>query len=304
MPAIKNKNFIEQHTIHDLITNLGEKFQSEGLHVFKANGEDKGEPVFKSPFRTDHFSIFLATGGMINLKINLIQYSVRKNHLFIITPDVVVEFLDKSPGCFGMAIGFTTDFMFRTGIHKSLIEPFYFFASQAPPVMALKQEETDILLNLFSLLLQKNLVKGTHPFGTEVVNHSFSVLMYELAAVHQTYNKGGSIQLNRKEHLLMRFLKLLPAHFKEQRSVQYYAELLSVTPKYLTETVKEITGKTAGEYIDEMVITEAKLLLSDPAMSVAGVADALYFSDQFFFSKFFKKQAGLAPSAYRKTVYK
>jgi AraC family transcriptional activator of pobA len=304
MPAIRNKGFIQQLTIHDLIATLGEEFQSEGLHVFKASEEDEKNPPYRSPLRADHFTIFLVTAGELRLKINLIDYSVKKNHLFMITPDVVVEFLDKSSGCFGMGMGFTTDFMFRTGIHKNHVESFDFIASQANPLVALEQQDTDILLSLFTLLLQKNLVKNTHPFGTEIVNHSFSVLLYELAAVHQKYNKGGSIQLNRKEHLLMRFLKLLPAHFKEQRSVQFYAELLSITPKYLTETVKEITGKTAGEFIDEMVVTEAKLLLSDPAMSVAGVADALYFSDQFFFSKFFKKQAGLSPSAYRKTVYK
>jgi len=177
-----------------------------------------------------------------------------------------------------------------------------FFASQAIPLIALEQQDTDILLTLFNLLLQKkkNLVKGTHPFGTEVVIHSFSVLLYELAAVNQKYNSGGSIKLNRKEHLAMRFLKLLPVHFKEQRSVQYYAELLFVTPKYLTETLKEILGKTAGEFIDEMVVTEAKLLLSDPAMSVAGVAGALYFSDQFFFSKFFKNHTGANPSEYKR----
>jgi len=246
----------------------------------------------------------LVTAGDLRIKLNLIEYCVKKNSLFVVTPDVVVEFLDKSPNCSGMGVGFTTDFMFRTGIHKSHIEPFDFFASQAIPVILLEQQDTDMLSSLFTLLLQKNLIRETHPFGKEVVNHSFSVLMYELAAVHQKYNHGGSIQLNRKEHLLMRFLKLLPVHFKEQRSVQYYAELVFVTPKYLTECVKELTGKTAGEFIDEMVVTEAKLLLSDPAMSVAKVADELYFSDQFFFSKFFKKQAGLTPSAYRKTVYK
>jgi AraC-like DNA-binding protein len=303
MPVIRNKEFIQQHTIRDLIANLGEQYQSEGLHIFTADEETK-DPPNTYPFRPDHFTIFLVTAGEVHLKLNLIEYCVKKNNLFVISPDVVVEFLDKSLGCFGMGMGFTTDFMFRTGIHKSHIEPFDFFASQSPPLIALEQQDTDILLSLFNLLQQKNVVKGTHPFGTEVVNHSFSVLLYELAAVHQKYNNGGAIQLNRKEHLLMRFLKLLPAHFKEQRSVQYYAELLSVTPKYLTETVKELTGKTAGEFIDEMVVTEAKLLLSDPAMSVAGVADALYFSDQFFFSKFFKKQAGLTPSAYRKSVYK
>jgi AraC-like DNA-binding protein len=299
----RTKEFIQHHTIQDLIASMGEQHQSEGLHIFMAEDEDK-EPPFPYPFRTDHFTFFMLTAGDLRIKLNLIEYCITKNTLFVVTPDVVVEFLEKTPTCRGMGMCFTSDFMFHTGIFKNHAQAFDFFASQATPVISLEQQDTDILKSLFRLLLQKNTSKDNHPFGNEVVTHSFSVLMYELAAVHHKYNKGQAIKLSRKEDLLMRFLKLLPAHFKEQRSVQYYAELLFVTPKYLTVTVKEITGKTAGEYIDEMVVTEARLLLSNPAMSVAKVADTLYFSDQFFFSKFFKKQAGLTPSAYRKTVYK
>lgn len=103
--------------------------------------------------------------------------------------------------------------------------------------------------------------------------------MYELAAIYSKYHAALKIILSRKEDLLMRFLKLLSTHFKAERSVQFYAGLLFVTPKHLTETVKELTGKTAGEFIDEIVVTEAKLLLLDPSLSVAGVAESLDFSD-------------------------
>jgi AraC-like DNA-binding protein len=65
--------------------------------------------------------------------------------------------------------------------------------------------------------------------------------------------------------------------------------------------VKEVAGKTAGDLIDEMVITEAMILLNDPACSIGQVAVLLQFSDQFFFSKFFKNKTGLTPSEYRKS---
>jgi AraC-like DNA-binding protein len=100
----------------------------------------------------------------------------------------------------------------------------------------------------------------------------------------------------------MRFMKLLSLHFREERSVQYYAAKMFVTPKHLTKMVKELTGKTCGEFIDEMVIAEAKILLNDSANSVANVADLLHFSDQFFFSKFFKNATGLSPSQYKSTA--
>jgi AraC family transcriptional activator of pobA len=148
-------------------------------------------------------------------------------------------------------------------------------------------------------LHQKNLAADTQHFSAEIIQHLFSALLYELAGRHRKYNAGFKVKITRKEDLLMRFMKLLPEHFKEERSVQFYADLLFVTPKYLSQTVKEISGKTAGELIDQMVITEAKILLSDLSSSIAQVAESLYFSDQFFFSKYFKNQTGTTPREYR-----
>ncbi len=88
--------------------------------------------------------------------------------------------------------------------------------------------------------------------------------------------------------------------FNEQRNVQYYANELNVNPKYLTQTVKEVSGKSAGELIDDFVIQEAKLLLTDSSLSISEVGDILHFSDQSFFGKFFKRHTGFSPSEFRK----
>jgi len=86
----------------------------------------------------------------------------------------------------------------------------------------------------------------------------------------------------------------------DRKGSQLYFKLLFINNSNLTKTVKELTNKTCGEYIDEMVIAEAKILLGNLSYSVAQVADELHFSDQFFFAKFFKKHAGVTPSDYRK----
>jgi AraC-like DNA-binding protein len=74
---------------------------------------------------------------------------------------------------------------------------------------------------------------------------------------------------------------------------------LYVTPKHLTETVKEMTGKTAGEWIDDAIILEAKVLLRNSGTGIAQVANLLNFPDQSSFGKFFKKHTGYAPTEFR-----
>ena len=78
--------------------------------------------------------------------------------------------------------------------------------------------------------------------------------------------------------------------------------MLDITPKYLTTATRGLTGKTAGELIDEMLITEAKVLLNESGLPIAHIAESLSFSDQFVFSKFFKKHCGQNPSSYRRNA--
>jgi AraC-like DNA-binding protein len=94
----------------------------------------------------------------------------------------------------------------------------------------------------------------------------------------------------------------LSKHYKQQHSVKFYADALFITPKYLSQITKEVTGNTAGYLIDEMVMIEAKLLLNNASLSVAQIADELNFADQFVFSKFFKRNNKPDTSEYRRQI--
>ena len=74
---------------------------------------------------------------------------------------------------------------------------------------------------------------------------------------------------------------------------------MQVKTKQLSTCVKEFTGKNFGDLIGEMVVADAKALLHNPELTIGHVADELTFSDQFFFSKYFKKRTGMSPLHYR-----
>jgi AraC family transcriptional regulator, transcriptional activator of pobA len=81
--------------------------------------------------------------------------------------------------------------------------------------------------------------------------------------------------------------------------VQFYADALFVSSKHLTETIKEVTGRTSGEWIEDAVILEAKVLLRNHEITISQVAENIHFPDQSSFGKYFKKHTGLSPSDYR-----
>ena len=90
-------------------------------------------------------------------------------------------------------------------------------------------------------------------------------------------------------------------NYKQNRSVSFYADRLCLTAKHLSSVVKEVSGKTAGEWIDNFVILEARALLKSSDMSIQQIAEHLNFANQSFFGKYFKHFIGMSPKAYRRS---
>jgi AraC family transcriptional activator of pobA len=287
-------------SIDELISYTGRQKTVNDFHLFKSSELTK-EKEPSLPVRIDHFIIILTLSGTAHVRLNLIDYHTEKNGLLIISPNTIHELVDKSPDNSFIAMGFIPQFLSQTGMNRKHADAFTFFSSQNDPYYLLEDHEATALSEIMLLLHEKDRYDVIHPFKDELISHAFNLFMYELAGISKTHRNETDFKITRKENILMSFFKILPLHFKEERSVQFYAGLLFITPKHLTKTVKELTNKTCGELIDEMVIIEAKLLLNDASLSVSNVADYLHFSDQFFFSKFFKKHTGFTPTEFRTT---
>lgn len=291
---------INRYDIALMNRDAGRKAMTNDFFVF----EDKELPIYDKmfrPSRSTHFTIYLKRTGSLEMKVNLIDYTISKNSVIIIRPEIVHQKVRQTDDSEGLQIGFTHDFLGKSMLYKKHAERFDFFSMQAHPLLLLTDEEANLLSTLM-LSLKKLFSNEEHPFKEEVMHHSFNLFMFELAAIAKKYRSNAEVKHTRNEDILLGFLKQLSQHFRAERSVQYYADSLYMTPKHLTKTVKELTTRTCSEFIDEMVIAEAKILLSDHDLSVAQVADELNFSDQFFFSKYFKSHTHLNPTEYKNLV--
>lgn len=102
-----------------------------------------------------------------------------------------------------------------------------------------------------------------------------------------------------KELLFMRFRQLVSIHFMQHREVNYYASKLHISPKYLSTSVKTVSGRTVREWINEAVIKEIKYQLLNTALSIKEISGKLGFSDLSSLGKYFKTQTGVSPKTYR-----
>lgn len=102
--------------------------------------------------------------------------------------------------------------------------------------------------------------------------------------------------------IMNRFEKELKLNYKREREVGFYAERLSITPKYLSSVVLNQTGKSALKVINEYVVNESQALLLSTDLTIQQISDKLNFPSQAIFSKFFKRVTGISPREYRKRL--
>lgn len=248
-------------------------------------------PLYQ-PYRGDYYKISLCLRGSADLKVNLEPYLVTPGCLVLATPDVIKEWARVSEDYETLSVFFTRDFITTNNAASGRLR---FFVAPPAYVLPLAAAEAASIAASFQFLGQKYNTPNAQ--RDNILRSILNSLLYEIGALYslQATGQGAS----RSQQLAAGFRQLVQAHCAEQRSVQFYADALCITPKYLSELMKEVTGRTASEWIAEAVVLEAKALLQDPALTVYQVAAGLQFADQFAFSRFFKRGTGLSPTAYR-----
>lgn len=258
--------------------------------------------LFKSYFRSDFIAILLVTKGEITVGSNLNKYRLGRQDLFVAAPHTVKQVIGAKDGTRLTVVSFTADFVSRIGLPKNISELLDYLQSHHHPHWKLEKQETTQLMSSIVELKKRCELFHLHPFGKELLYHSFYIFLYEMAALGKRHSTLLSTRLSLKENLVMNYFQLVQKQYSKERTVQAYAAQLNVTAKYLTETVKEIAGKNAGEIVDDFVMLEAKLLLDNPSLSIGEIADMLNFSNQSFFGKYFKRFTGMSPKEYRKAL--
>ncbi|WP_176132948.1 helix-turn-helix domain-containing protein [Hymenobacter sp. CRA2] len=265
-----------------------------GVYFVDHSTSSDGPPL-GLPYRGDYYKIGLCLQGRAELKANLETYAIGPGSLMIVTPHTIKEWTHLSADYDGLSVFFTRDFLTA---HRHLdVSQFNFLESVGTHVLPLSAAQTAELQACFDYLRQK--YHAPHPYRETLVKNLINNLLCEVVAIYDQQRAALRASQTRAQLLTAEFKHLLGTHGAAERSVQFYAERLCITPKHLTETVKDTTGKTAGEWIAEAVVLEAQALLQNQQLTVAQVADLLHFTDQSAFSRFFRKNRGLSPTAYK-----
>ena len=167
------------------------------------------------------------------------------------------------------------------------------------PVIDLLPEEQMWVQSSYAFL-RRRLATTHHAFLNQSVKAFMQVFYLDICGILHRRMPEGQLENSHANRVFYNFLNQLSHHYIAQREVAWYAQQLSLTPKYLSETVKQVSGRTASHWIVTMVILEIKSRLRHTEASIKEIASDLHFPNQSFLAKYFKQHTGLTPIAYRR----
>lgn len=128
---------------------------------------------------------------------------------------------------------------------------------------------------------------------------AFFVGFHEYLQRNPQFRPEDEVKSYRVRELFNRFMMLMERDYKQSRDVNYYANLMHITSKYLTNIVRQVTGHTPKTVIDQYVILQLKMQLQRTSQSIKEIAWEYHFTDVSFFCRYFKKHTGLTPQQVR-----
>ncbi|WP_306353790.1 helix-turn-helix domain-containing protein [Flavobacterium sp. '19STA2R22 D10 B1'] len=252
------------------------------------------------PFKTESYSIILCIKGSYTKTSGPHTFNITPHSIHITRPNQQQVFFDVSTDIHCLVITFLPSFFIDTPISSDIIEQLLLLSPKYPPYFQLDENSFDTMYDLYGRINDEyNLDQF---FSRNILINMLIELLYRInrLCIEDPFPLESS--LPRGEQLIRQYQELIDKHFRTSKTVKEYADLLTISPKYLSEIVKTETGQTALSMIHFRVIQEARYQLKYTSKTIKEISYLLNFNDITHFSRFFKKNCGITPSLFRKSA--
>ncbi len=295
---LKMEEFIKIFT-HKIVCNSGIAV----LKIIDDREENtKYENTLKQvkPLKINAISLVLILQGEIDITIDYKTYKVSANHIMDTGSKHIIENVKYYPGIFGYHILIDKSFCEEVLQEKRPLSLNFVLSKRSHPICQISDKQA-FMLNQKIKVLKEDIERKDHFYYEDLIKNNLSMFMMEIANCAQLPKKENkpNFAKNRKDIIVTDFINHLNNGESRNLTIEKIANKLCITPQYLAQVLKEKTGRNTSQWITSTKITEAKILLRKPNLSIGEIADTLKFSDLSSFSKFFKKNCGMSPLQYK-----
>ena len=248
------------------------------------------------PVRSSSHSMIFITAGEANMNIGFQHHRIVPHQCFIVPAGQVFSY-DRYDDNQGFLIHFGSDFIVEGLRIGGLLQSFDFLNVWGSPVIEFDPVRSVSIVAILQRMLQCFSVDGL--LHSELLQSYLLVLLKELA-IADAHRFSSSVQKSR--NLSNRFQELLSQNYRQLHQVIQYADLLAVSPNHLNKAVREATAKSPSKWIDEAIVMEAKILLTNSDLPIGEIAMQVGVHDNSYFSRLFKRLIGVTPLEFRKRI--
>ena len=227
------------------------------------------------------------------------DYRWLKPNDLVIVPENMVYASQHIRNCKGFCIHFKTEFV-QNLINGPLSEDFPFFQFEAEHIINLNDKDSQLIQQAFINIISE--YQFTSNEKDSILRNLIHILLLRIREIYRPYVKQIMMSSSRASRLANTFKHMLERDFIKNRSVQKYASELNISSKYLYDVVKATFGKTPRDFINDMLLLEAKVQLGSTDKTISEIAFDLQFDDQAHFSHFIKQKSGMSPVALRQIL--
>jgi AraC-like DNA-binding protein len=250
--------------------------------------------AFDYPFKIDVVTGIICEKGEMKGSMDLITYHSIAPSLTILLPDQILQYEYISPDFQGLFIVMSKKFVDSLGIEDRFST---LVSVRDNPCISLAPEEMEAMQTYYKMM-QRTISVKEHPHRLEIAKNLTRAFFF--GAGYFFHKTPEDKKQTKNEKLVDDFLRLVQLNYKKHRNIEFYADKLCITPKYMSSVIRQTSNKTAGDWIDDHVMLEAKAMLKSTNYTIQQISDELNFADQSFFGKYFKRLAGVSPKEYRK----
>lgn len=248
----------------------------------------------------DGMAVGVICNGTAKVTIDGKYFEMRRNTLLLLRDSSVAEDFKCSKACMGYFIAYPASFIKSANISTTdWLKINMMFGNS--PCLQVSDEDVARLHSIASTLSCANTVTPNKydKKGQVSLFESFYYTVASIVSKYASAEMDERVHTSRTDDIMQSFTQLINDSCERERSVEYYASQLGITPKYLSLVCKKKVGYNASKLIDAAVIRRAKELLQQQGMSVLEVSERLNFVSQSFFGKYFKQRTGVSPSRYK-----
>lgn len=260
-------------------------------------------PFGNDSVRADCIFMVSCFQGAVTFEMNAETYRLEHNNVLVVLPNSVIGHVCFDADCTLQLVGVSTAYLqqlIRMDRRTWNLVSYYY----QHPVLCMTDYK-NLLLQSYKQLLQLRIEGEQHVYYRDVVRHLLSAFACEIVAElgkevpAGAVGDGASDRYSSGEQIYRQFFDMVMADGGMHRNVAYYADRLCYTPKYLSKVVKEISGRTPLDIINEHAIEHIKRALKYSDKSIKEISEEFNFSNHSFFGKYVKAALGIPPHKYR-----